>query len=595
MSANGSASLDIRGLRIEVADNGNDIVDGVDLVIRRGEVLGLVGESGSGKTTVGLSVLGHGRRGVRLSGGTVAVGPTSMLELGEADLREARGTLVSYVPQDPSTALNPALRIETQILEVMEFHGFGESDEARRARAVEVMSEVLLPGTAAFMSRYPHQLSGGQQQRVGLAMAFACRPSVIVLDEPTTGLDVSTQSHVLATVRDLTRTHGVAALYVTHDLAVVANLADRVAVMYAGRVVEEGPTRTIFTDPQHPYTRYLTAAAPDIKSDRPIVGLSGRAPSPGQRPEGCAFALRCELATPECSAAFPPVVTVSEGHTVRCIRHGQVPERTRASGRIVARPADAETVLSVRSLSASYTRHQVVHDVSFDIRRSECVALVGESGSGKSTLSRSIGGLHREWTGEVVLDGSQLARSARQRPVAQRLSIQYVFQNPYSSLHPRRSIGETVARPLRIAGASVGEARKAVDEMLERVSLTAAYAARYTDQLSGGERQRVAIARALVSRPKVLVCDEVTSALDVLVQAAVVELLRELQDDLGLSMLFVTHNLPLVRSLAQRVVVMADGKVVEVGDTETVLTAPEQEYTRRLLADTPSIAAVIGS
>jgi peptide/nickel transport system ATP-binding protein len=220
---------------------------------------------------------------------------------------------------------------------------------------------------------------------------------------------------------------------------------------------------------------------------------------------------------------------------------------------------------------------------------------VGESGSGKSTLSRSIGGLHREWTGEVVLDGSQLARSARQRPVAQRLSIQYVFQNPYSSLHPRRSIGETVARPLRIAGASVGEARKAVDEMLERVSLTAAYAARYPDQLSGGERQRVAIARALVSRPKVLVCDEVTSALDVLVQAAVVELLRELQDDLGLSMLFVTHNLPLVRSLAQRVVVMADGKVVEVGDTETVLTAPEQEYTRRLLADTPSIAAVIGS
>ncbi|MFM7253729.1 MAG: oligopeptide/dipeptide ABC transporter ATP-binding protein, partial [Ilumatobacteraceae bacterium] len=388
MSDNGSSSLTIRGLRIEVADSGNDIVDGVDLVIRRGEVLGLVGESGSGKTTVGLSVLGHGRRGVRLSGGAVTVGSTSMLELDEDDLREARGTLVSYVPQDPSTALNPALRIETQIMEVMEFHGFGESDEARRARAVEVMSEVLLPGTPAFMSRYPHQLSGGQQQRVGLAMAFACRPSVIVLDEPTTGLDVSTQSHVLATVRDLTRTHGVAALYVTHDLAVVANLADRVAVMYAGRVVEEGPTRSIFTDPQHPYTRYLTAAAPDIKSDRPIVGLSGRAPSPGQRPAGCAFALRCELATAECSAAFPPVVSVSDGHTVRCIRHGQVPERTRASGRIVARPADAATVLSVRGLSASYTRHQVVHDVSFDIRRSECVALVGESGSGKSTLSR---------------------------------------------------------------------------------------------------------------------------------------------------------------------------------------------------------------
>jgi peptide/nickel transport system ATP-binding protein len=590
-----SNSLTIHGLRIEVADNGNDIVDGVDLVIRRGEVLGLVGESGSGKTTVGLSVLGHGRRGVRLADGSVSIGDVSMLELGEAALRDARGTLVSYVPQDPSTALNPALRIETQIMEVMEFHGFGGSDAERRARTVEVMSEVLLPGTPAFLSRYPHQLSGGQQQRVGLAMAFACRPSVIVLDEPTTGLDVSTQAHVLSTVRELTRQHGVAALYVTHDLAVVANLADRVAVMYAGRVVEEGPTRAIFADPQHPYTRYLTAAAPDIASDRPIVGLSGRAPSPGHRPHGCAFALRCELATDECSASFPPVVRVSEGHMVRCIRHGQVPERTKATGRIVASAAGNETVLSVRGLDAAYTRHRVVHDVSFDIQRGECVALVGESGSGKSTLSRSIGGLHREWTGEVTLAGERLAPSARQRPTAQRLSIQYVFQNPYSSLHPRRSIGESVARPLRIAGASADEARRAVDEMLERVSLTSAYAARYPDQLSGGERQRVAIARALVSRPSVLICDEVTSALDVLVQAAVVELLRELQSELGLSMLFVTHNLPLVRSLAQRVVVMADGKLVEVGDTEAVLTRPEQEYTRRLIADTPSITTVIGA
>jgi len=590
-----SNSLTIHGLRIEVADNGNDIVDGVDLVIRRGEVLGLVGESGSGKTTVGLSVLGHGRRGVRLAGGSVSIGDVPMLELGEAALRDARGTLVSYVPQDPSTALNPALRIETQIMEVMEFHGFGGSDAERRARTVEVMSEVLLPGTPAFLSRYPHQLSGGQQQRVGLAMAFACRPSVIVLDEPTTGLDVSTQAHVLSTVRELTRQHGVAALYVTHDLAVVANLADRVAVMYAGRVVEEGPTRSIFADPQHPYTRYLTAAAPDIASDRPIVGLSGRAPSPGHRPHGCAFALRCELATDDCSASFPPVVQVSEGHTVRCIRHGQVPERTKATGRIVASAAGNETVLSVRNLDAAYTRHRVVHDVSFDIQRGECVALVGESGSGKSTLSRSIGGLHREWTGEVTLAGERLAPSARQRPTAQRLSIQYVFQNPYSSLHPRRSIGESVARPLRIAGASADEARRSVDEMLERVSLTSAYAARYPDQLSGGERQRVAIARALVSRPSVLICDEVTSALDVLVQAAVVELLRELQSELGLSMLFVTHNLPLVRSLAQRVVVMADGKLVEVGGTEAVLTRPEQEYTRRLIADTPSITTVIGA
>jgi peptide/nickel transport system ATP-binding protein len=584
-------ALVIRGLRIDVA--GNDIVDEVDLTIAPGEVLGLVGESGSGKTTVGLSVLGHARRGVRLAAGSVNIGDVSMLELGDRALRDARGKLVSYVPQDPSTSLNPALRIDTQLMEVMEFHDFGGSNEARKARAVEVMTEVALPTTPEFMRRYPHQLSGGQQQRVGLAMAFACRPAVIVLDEPTTGLDVSTQAHVLATVRDLSRQHGVAALYVTHDLAVVANLADRVAVMYAGRIVEQGPTRDIFDAPQHPYTRYLTAAAPDISGDRAIVGLSGRAPSPGKRPQGCFFSLRCELAIEQCHVAFPAVTEPAPGHTVRCYRAGDVPEHTRAGGIVYGASGNTDIALAIRNVNALYTRHQVVHDITFDVGHGECVALVGESGSGKTTLSRSIGGLHREWNGEIRLNGKALAPSSRNRPTEQRLSIQYVFQNPYSSLHPRRSIGESVGRPLRIAGVSTAETRRTVGEMLERVSLNDSYSSRYPDQLSGGERQRVAIARALVSKPSVLICDEITSALDVLVQAAVVELLLELQRDLGLSMLFVTHNLPLVRSLAQHVAVMADGKIVEFGPTEHVLTNPDQEYTKRLLADTPSISTAL--
>lgn len=591
-----SSPLQIRGLRIEVAGSGHDIVDEVDLSIGAGEVLGLVGESGSGKTTVGLAVLGHARKGVRIASGAVELGGQSLLERSPGELRRLRGASVSYVPQDPSTSLNPALRIRTQILEVLEQHGFGSSSAEREARVHEAMAEVALPSTPEFLRRYPHQLSGGQQQRVGLAMAFACRPSVIVLDEPTTGLDVSTQAHVLSTVRDLCRTHGVAALYVTHDLAVVANLADRVAVMYAGRIVELGTTQEIFAAPQHPYTRHLTAAAPDISGEHGIVGLGGRAPAPGKRPVGCSFALRCELAVDECRSAFPPVTTVSTGHQVRCVRAGQMGDLAAPQPVSVMRRSDVDSpALSLRDVRAGYTGTQVVHGVSFDVGRGECVALVGESGSGKTTLSRSVGGLHREWTGEILLAGQPLAASARNRPTAQRLSIQYVFQNPYSSLHPRRTIGESVSRPLRVAGATAAEADRAVAEMLERVSLTAAYARRYPDQLSGGERQRVAIARALVSRPDVLVCDEVTSALDVLVQAAVVELLVELQRELGLAMLFVTHNLPLVRSLAQQVAVLADGKLVEFGPTEQVLTAPEQEYTRRLLADTPSITAVSGT
>ncbi|MGB8861752.1 MAG: oligopeptide/dipeptide ABC transporter ATP-binding protein, partial [Ilumatobacteraceae bacterium] len=432
-------ALSVRGLRLDVAQSGHDIVDEVTLTIARGEVLGLVGESGSGKTTVGLAVLGHSRKGVAINTGTITIEGSNILELRGNDLRHARGRLVSYVPQDPGTALNPALRIGRQVMEVLQTHGYGADKAERMARLQEVFSEVLLPSTPTFLRRYPHQLSGGQQQRVGLAMAFAPRPAVIVLDEPTTGLDVSTQAHVLETVRTLAAGHGVAALYVTHDLAVVATLADRVAVMYAGRVVEQGTTAEIFANPAHPYTRYLVAAAPEMGSDRELVGLGGRAPSPGRRPVGCAFALRCEVATDECHQSFPEVTAVGGdgSHEVRCFHAFTVPERTaRRTAAGVRDQAGNDAALSLRAITAGYTGLDVVHDVSFDIARGECVALVGESGSGKSTLSRSIGGLHREWTGEMLLDGTPLAKSSRDRPVQQRLSIQYVFQNPYSSLHP---------------------------------------------------------------------------------------------------------------------------------------------------------------
>jgi peptide/nickel transport system ATP-binding protein len=593
----GGTAVAVQDLEIAIESTGTPVVSDVSFTITPGEIFGVVGESGSGKTTVGLALLGHARRGLRIAGGSVRLGEQSILDLSEEQLRRLRGTLVSYVPQDPASSLNPALRIGLQLREVIEAH----TTLAGRAvddRVAEMMAEVALPVDRAFLRRYPHELSGGQQQRVGLAMAFANRPRLIVLDEPTTGLDVTTQAHVLSTVRDLAELHQVAALYVSHDLAVVATLARRVAVMYAGRIVEIGTADQLFQSAGHPYTRRLIGAIPRLTGGRSLVGIPGRAASPGRRPPGCAFAPRCSLRVEQCETAMPPLVMVGPDHEVRCIRAAEVlsGQQSRA-GDPVTMPSVAEgeqPALRLTDVVASYGRTEILHSVSLSVAAHECVALVGESGSGKTTVARSIAGLHRDWTGSIALSGTELRRAARQRSGEERRRINYIFQNPYGSLNPRQTIGQIVGQPLRVFGIASGrEADRRIGEMLERVSLTAGYAPRYPDQLSGGERQRVAIARALVADPTVLICDEVTSALDVSVQAAIVELLGSLQRDLGLAMLFITHNLPLVRSIAQRVLVMNQGVIVEEGDTGQVLTEPRDPYTRQLLADTPSLEVAV--
>ncbi len=590
-------TLEVVDLRIELAGTGIDIVDDVSFHIAPGEVLGLVGESGSGKTTVGLALLGHTRRGATIAHGEVRVDGHNILAHSSRELRALRGRTVSYVPQDPSSALNPALRIGTQLEETLVAHHFGSGDAERRERLTEMLAEVLLPSDRSFLRRYPHQLSGGQQQRVGLAMAFACRPRVIVLDEPTTGLDVTTQAHVLETVRMLCRTHGVAALYVSHDLAVVATLADRVAVMYAGRVVEIGRERDLFLAAAHPYTRRLVEAIPELSGEHALVGIPGNAPRPGHRPPGCFFAPRCGHATEVCATAFPPREAVTDQHETRCYHWREViaegaKERPAAPARVSA--TEQESLIQVRDLQAFHGERQVLFDIELDVSPRQCVALVGESGSGKTTLARCIAGLHRNFTGTVELRGEQLLPGARSRTRETRRDVQYIFQSPYSSLNPRKTIGQIVGQPVRLFfDLPRQEAHTRIVQALERVQLTSSVVDRYPHQLSGGERQRVAIARALVAEPALLVCDEITSALDVSVQAAIVDLIAELQREMRLGLLFVTHNLALIRTIAQEVAVMSGGTIVERGPVDRVLEHPEAEYTKRLLADTPSLETAL--
>jgi peptide/nickel transport system ATP-binding protein len=579
----------VSDLHVSLAYGGADVVDDVSFSLGSGQMLGLVGESGSGKTTVALALLGYARRGLRLSGGSVLVDGEEMCGRSDRTLRATRGRQVAYVPQDPSSALNPAMKVGTQLREVLSSHHVSDADIASRVH--ELIEEVRLPG-AELLDAYPHQLSGGQQQRVVLAMGFALRPAVIVLDEPTTGLDVTTQRRVLDTIRDLCFAHGAAGIFVSHDLAVIGELVDQVAVMYAGRIVELGTKPDVFATPTHPYTRGLLRAVPLPDRSTRLEGLEGHPPRPGDRPPGCAFAPRCEFVQHACTAEEQQLLSrPGVSQLVRCRRASEL-EHIQHAGSPLTRTetaADRAPLLAVRDLSASYGSTRVLTGVSLEIGERECLAIVGESGSGKTTLARCVVGLHPGWTGSALLHGTALPRSARERDPDLLRQVQYIFQSPYGSLNPRKAVEQILEQPLKRFFETLGrrDRLRRIDSALDEAALDSGFRRLYPGELSGGERQRVAIARALVVEPDLLVCDEITSALDVSVQAAIVETLRRLQLDRGLTLAFITHNLALVNSIAQRVVVMQAGLVVESGPTATILGAPENEYTQTLLKDLP--------
>ena len=528
-------------------NTGEPVVEDVSFSVGAGEILGLVGESGSGKTTTALALLGYTRTGVDVRSGLIEVGGQSIIGRDAKSLRSVRGKVVSYVPQDPGGALNPSLRVGDSIMDVLRAHRSATaSDESVQA----ALSRVELGTDARFGERYPHQLSGGQQQRVTIAMACVCEPPVAVLDEPTTGLDVLTQDRILTELARLRDEDGMAMVYVSHDLAVVAKMADRIVVMYAGRVVENGPAADVIERPKHPYTRALVAAIPDFRHPRALQGIPGVSVGVGEWPDGCAFAPRCEHQEDRCCAGVPALEQATEAPR-RALRPlggadaGRAPAGGRPRrGRCSRRRRRCSRSRGWTSSTAMRSR-AAVDDVSFSGRHrgaaspwwaSRAAARPPSAAASPASTSRRPGG------------SCSTARSSPGPPAAapldQRRRIQIVFQNPFESLNPRHRVGSSIERPLRVLRRlSRGDADREVGELLERVRLPRRVAERFPIELSGGERQRVAIARALAAKPDLLVCDEVTSALDVSVQAAVLELLAELQRDLRLSMLFITHNL----------------------------------------------------
>ncbi len=591
-----STALKADGVRVVGTPSGAALTRDVSLHVSRGTILGVVGESGSGKTTLALSLLGFCKAGTSIEAGDVVVHRTTSPDDGS---RGERGTNITYIPQSPAAALNPALTIGTQLRECL------HRSSTRTDRIATVLTEVGLPADDEFLHRYPHQLSGGQQQRVAIAMAFCPRPSVIVLDEPTTALDVRTQQQVLHTVKGMCKAHGTAAVYISHDLAVVAEIADNIAIMYSGRIVEQGAAAEVLANPRHPYTRGLLRAIPQLDAPRPLVGIAGFAPSPLTRPPGCAFEPRCIIAETTCATTDPEPVTVSAArisepavhgssttaHIIRCLfPHKPTPDTAvTASTQLFgeSRPGQA---LTVRNFEARYGKRPILFDVNLTVDNGSCTALLGESGSGKTTLARSLAGIHQQWSGAVSIAGHTVSPGGK-RDVVLRRAVQYIFQNPYDSLNPRKTVFQIIAQSINVLRPEAPDLTAAVFDALAQASLRPDLARRYPSQLSGGERQRVAIARALAVSPEVLVCDEITSALDVSVQATVVELLMHLRASLGLTILFVTHDIALVRNIADNVVVLHDGHIVEQGPTTQVFNAPTHPYTQELITCTPRFTA----
>jgi peptide/nickel transport system ATP-binding protein len=563
------------------------------------ESYGLVGESGSGKSTVALALTRYLPRNGRVSAGAITINGQDLLSLGAGALRELRARTVSMVYQEPGRALNPSIRVGHQVAEVYEIAGAGRHESLERAEAI--LRKVQIADPAQVMDRYPHQLSGGMAQRAVIAMALAAEPSLLILDEPTTALDATVEAEVLDLVMALREEFDTSVLFISHNLAVIAKMCDRVGVLYAGELIEEGPAREVFDQPRHPYTVGLLRCIPrrgQRKDHGRLDTIPGFLPPAGHSITGCVFAPRCSIVQDRCREAAPPSFQINPAHTSRCYRHEIAPDLPRSTPVDLSLPTPEDTAEPIaRLVSVSKTfpfrggAVQALTGVSLDLMRGETLGLVGESGSGKTTLARVLLGLTPPDQGATVeLDDQPLPADLRRRSRDQLKSIQIVFQNPDSALNRRHTVRRLISRPLsRLAGLSGQRLRERVDDLIRSVRMEERHLSLRPNQLSGGLKQRVAIARAFGSGPRLVVCDEPTSALDVSVQAAILNLLADLQAKEQVTYLFISHDLGVVRYLADRIAVLYLGRVMEVGPAETVFAGPHHPYTEALLSAVPSL------
>ncbi len=580
------------------------VLRNVNLHIKKGETLGLVGESGCGKSTLGQAMMGFLRSGSKILNGSVNYDGIDMFALKPRELEALRGKRIALIPQNAGQSLTPTLRCGKQIEEALELNA-NITGQAAKDRVVELFTQVRLPSPEEMVTRYPHELSGGQQQRVAVAMALAGEPDMLVLDEPTTGLDVTTQAHILDLMRAIVDDLGTAMMYISHDLGVIARVSDRVAVMYAGEVVEDATVSQLFRSPSHPYARGLLESIPRLTLSGIPKSMPGQPPLPGTL-SGCHFEPRCSFATDRCrseSPALNDIQTDGMEHLVRChhaedISKQDFSQDLKAGVQQIVKTISNDTALDLQGVDITYFSPDIIDKllgkkeppltvagVNLNVKRGETVALVGESGSGKSTIVRAVSGLLPSKGGSIQFEDFDLTVSVDDRPMDLRKRIQMIFQNPDASLNPRQSVKEILDQPLKLyfpdMPATEREAR--MRELLDRVRLSDRYLNRYPGQMSGGEKQRVAVARAFAADPEVVLCDEVTSALDVSVQAAVLDLLADLQREHGTTYIFITHDLAVVRAFADRVAVLYQGRLCEVGTVEEIYSAPFHPYTETLL------------